>query len=136
MSEHPEFWHPRGIGRDGGFRCLVTGREVDLGPNIAGFVTSREAGLRIVRDVFNGKARLDYRETAPNRVQVKVGVIDETHTPVLDRLYMAVSLCAGMINPRIVLWAIDPVNNPGYMPHAYKIHQDLVRVRATLKDYA
>ena len=43
LIEGPEFWRPRGIGNGGG-NCFVTGEKVDLGPDVAGFVQTKEAG--------------------------------------------------------------------------------------------
>ena len=41
--------------------------------NISAFVESEEEGELIVEVFFNGYARLDYRESEPNWIQVKFG---------------------------------------------------------------
>lgn len=108
MSLEIERWKPRGIGSDC-VPCLLTGGPETLRPNISGFVESLEAGLRVV-ELFGGEqyARLDYRKSEPNWVQVKVGV-DNGYEGVLDRLMV---VCEdGYITPNRLAWAKYPANN-------------------------
>lgn len=118
MSDHPEFWSARGVGKDWNLVCLVTGEKCDLMPNASGFVTSREAGERVVA-LFNGRARLDFRRREPDWIQVKVGCLDE-HEAVLHRLCEASWACCGMLCENIVKWALDPVGCPGLEPKAMR----------------
>lgn len=78
---------PRGIGSDSVPACFVCGETSGSGcmDNIAAFVASKEEGERIVA-WFRGRARLDYREYEPNRIQVKVGVCKE-HREQLEQLF-------------------------------------------------
>lgn len=132
--DHPEFMNPRGIGSNGGWISLVTGESVDFGPDMACFV-SKEAGERIVKHL-DGRAYLDFRPSEPNWVQLKL-IVEEEHKPVLVRLYDALVVSEGMIRPRLLAWAIDPVNFPGYEPHALKALRDrrekLETIQSTLK---
>jgi hypothetical protein len=77
MGDVLERFNSRGIGQELNLPCFVSGRAVDdatsLKDNIAAFVTSKEAGERIVQ-MFDGLARLDYRPHEPKWIQVKVGV--------------------------------------------------------------
>lgn len=116
MTDHPECWQARGVGSEYNLVCLVTGKTADLMPNVSGFVQGREAGARVVA-LFNGRARLDFRKHEPDWVQVKVGCLPE-HEEVLHRLCAASWGCHGLLNERIVKWAIDPVQFPGGEPKA------------------
>ncbi len=84
-----EFFHPRGIGLDDCV-CFVCGTHDRDGKgntmlhNIAAFVECKASGERIV-SMFKKRARLDYREYEPDRVQVKVGACD-THLSNLKKL--------------------------------------------------
>ena len=111
--DHPEYWTLRGIGSDW-VPCMVTGKPEALRPNLSGFVTSKEAGERIVT-MFGGRARLDYRDYEPNWIQVKVGVNKE-YEEVLRRLERAVSESYNILSPEMIFWALDPVNYIGYTP--------------------
>jgi hypothetical protein len=77
----------RGIGRDHIDKCFCCHKKPDhYAPhNISGFVKSKEDGERIVEEVFDGYARLDYRDFEPNWIQVKVGTCDDCH-PALEEL--------------------------------------------------
>lgn len=135
-ADHPEYWSPRGLGSEWNLTCLVTGKEERLMPNISGFVRSKAAGERVVK-MFDGRARLDWRESEPNWIQVKVGVIEE-HKEVLVRLFDAVMTCEGMLTPEIIKWAIDPVKSRGYQPKALERIKALqegttIRAQATVK---
>lgn len=81
-----EFFSSRGIGTDSVPSCFACG--VDLSDtyvrNISAFVQCKEAGERVVA-MLRGRARLDYRELEPDRVQVKVGVCSK-HLINLERL--------------------------------------------------
>jgi hypothetical protein len=114
----PEFWTPRGIGNGHGV-CFVTGKAVSMGSDIAGFVRSREAGQRVV-DIFEGRARLDYREYEPNWIQVKICAVPE-HLDALKRIYDATSKNGGIVYRELVQWAADPVNCRGYEPRFLRI---------------
>lgn len=120
--EHPEYWRARGVGFGVG-TCLVTGETDVGGPDIAGFVSSREAGERVVA-LFGGRARLDYRDFEPNWIQVKV-VVKEEHKDVMTRLMSASSCCEGMLSPRMILWALHPVELPGCEPRLLRYVREL-----------
>lgn len=94
-----EVWKPRGIGSDYGLRCFVTGAERDLMPNISGFVTSKESGERVVA-MFGGLARLDFRPSEPNWIQVKVGALPE-HMSALQDLYRY-AVISGRVTPKAI----------------------------------
>jgi hypothetical protein len=129
--DHPEFFTPRGIGIDGGFPCLVTGVYLDCAANIAAFVVSREAGERVV-SMLGGRARLDFREYEPNWLQVKLGV-SKGHEAVLQRLYDATSSSGNVITPRMIAWALDPAECPGYQPYGLRrIDEMKSRVREAI----
>jgi hypothetical protein len=79
-----EHFFVRGIGSDitpGCFRC---GGLNGMYSNIAAFVQCKEAGERVV-EMFKTGARLDYRESEPDRVQVKIGAC-ESHKNNLEIL--------------------------------------------------
>jgi hypothetical protein len=76
-EEEGIFWQPRGIGSDYNLIDLVSGDTHDLVSNISGFALSKEDGERLVSEIFDGRARLDFREHEPNWIQVKVGCTDE-----------------------------------------------------------
>lgn len=83
-----EQFSPRGIGLDVTPGCFVCGghREGNgYDHNIAAFVESKEAGERVVQ-LFGGLARLDWRPTEPNWIQVKVGTCGD-HLKNLEQLY-------------------------------------------------
>jgi hypothetical protein len=75
---------PRGIGCDSCPGCFVCGGDTKLYSNIAAFVKSKEDGLQIVT-WFERGARLDWRDSEPNWIQVKIGACDK-HMPNLYRL--------------------------------------------------
>lgn len=88
---------PRGIGLDICPCCFICGAERrnpeanDYLHNIAAFVSSKEEGGKIAlwfsdyANVHNG-ARLDFRATEPDWIQLKVGACDK-HLPYLEMLY-------------------------------------------------
>jgi hypothetical protein len=79
-------FRPRGIGLDSVPACFVCGEPLHgYSPNIAAFVRSKEEGEEIV-SWFKGRARLDYRPSEPNWIQVKLGCCD-AHKPQLEQLY-------------------------------------------------
>jgi len=86
--EGGEFFSPRGIGMDRVPACFVCGRDQshNYSHNIAAFVQCKEAGERLVV-LFEGRARLDYRDFEPDRIQLKIGVCDthEKHLEELDK---------------------------------------------------
>lgn len=72
-----ETFHPRGLGLNW-IPCFICGREGPGGaaqPDCASFVDGKAGGERVVAlfERRNLRAKLDYRENYPNRVQVKVG---------------------------------------------------------------
>jgi hypothetical protein len=101
---------PRGIGLDVCPCCFVCGtQERNQGSNhylnnIAAFVDSKEEGEKIV-GMFNGKARLDYREREPNRIQLKVGACDK-HLPNLELLYNTTKENHGRIRQKNIIDAV------------------------------
>lgn len=80
-----EFFGSRGVGADWTPGCFVCGGKYDLRHNIAAFVQCMEAGDRVVA-MFATGARLDYRPSEPDRVQVKIGACDK-HRRNLDVLH-------------------------------------------------
>lgn len=66
---------PRGIGLDWTPGCMCCGGAHGLHNNVSFFVPSRETGEAIV-SLFKFGAFLDWRESEPNWVQVKVGACD------------------------------------------------------------
>ena len=81
-----EYFRSRGIGSDRIATCFVCGCNIseNYAANISAFVECKEAGERVVA-MFAGRARLDFREREPDRVQVKVGACQK-HQGNLDRL--------------------------------------------------
>jgi hypothetical protein len=81
---------PRGIGLDSCPGCFVCGTDLrseganHYMNNISGFVNSKEDGQQIVEWFLFG-ARLDYRESEPSWIQVKIGSCDQ-HLPNLQYL--------------------------------------------------
>lgn len=75
---------PRGIGMDECPCCFVCKQHGGLMDNIAAFVKSKEDGEKIVA-WFEHCARLDYRPSEPNWIQVKVGTCKE-YLPALEHL--------------------------------------------------
>lgn len=79
-GQHLKF-NPRGIGLDVCPYCFVCGaKERHPGANsylnnVAAFVASKDDGETIV-GWFAGKARLDFRPSEPNWIQLKVGACD------------------------------------------------------------
>lgn len=84
-----EFVHSRGIGLDS-VDCFICGTHDRDGQghtylhNIAVLVQCKTAGERVVA-MFPQGARLDYRESEPDRVQVKIGACN-LHLPYLRKL--------------------------------------------------
>lgn len=118
------YWQPRGIGSNGGWPCLVTGNFVPFGPDLSGFVASKEDGEAVV-EMFGGNAKLDFRPSEPNWIQVKVIVGDEQHRAVLQRLYDGVTILGGFLNPKVLAWALEPEAHPGYEPLALRTIREL-----------
>lgn len=86
--EGGDFFRSRGVGLDEVPSCFVCGadRSGEYSPNISAFVQCKEAGERVVCDLFQGRARLDFREHEPDYLQVKVGTCKE-HESYLDELH-------------------------------------------------
>lgn len=74
----------RGIGKEDNLSCFVCGQEESLMSNIAAFVKSKEEGSTIVT-WFGKGARLDWRPSEPEWIQVKVGACKK-HIENLKRL--------------------------------------------------
>jgi hypothetical protein len=83
-----EFFWSRGIGTDVTPCCFVASCAGWPRKNIAAFVQCKASGERVVA-MFGGRARLDFRESEPDRVQVKVGVCD-AHASTLALLDRAI----------------------------------------------
>ncbi len=58
-------------------RIKNTLQPTKLMTNVSWLVPSKEAGERIVKEMFGNQARLDYREHEPNWIQVKAGACPE-----------------------------------------------------------
>lgn len=65
-------FHARGIGSDHCPCCFVCGEGSGLMANLAAFVSTKADGEKVV-EWFGGRARLDYRPSEPDWIQVKVG---------------------------------------------------------------
>lgn len=92
-------FRPRGVGLDtcpGCFVCGAAKRSKDANDylnNVSGFVRTKEEGERIVQmfvvedgeDPNASRARLDFRPSEPNWIQLKVGACD-AHLPNLEAL--------------------------------------------------
>jgi hypothetical protein len=101
---------PRGLGSDACPGCFVCGTgKIGAGyemlDNFAAFVASKEEGEEIV-SWFGGRARLDYRSSEPNWIQVKVGACKK-HVPNLEQLYNASSVY-GRLRKKDITDAIQP----------------------------
>ena len=84
-----EFCTPRQLGNDVVPGCFVCGKRRGLYDNFAAFVKSKSIGERIVA-MFTYGARLDYRDSEPNWIQVKIGSC-EKHNENLKNLHRMVS---------------------------------------------
>jgi hypothetical protein len=98
-----EYFSPRGIGLDSTPGCFVCGGKDGLYDNVSGFVKCKAAGQRVVA-MFCSGARLDYRKSEPDYVQVKVGACKE-HLANLKALNTATSESGGIITQRFVDWS-------------------------------
>jgi len=86
-------FQPRGVGLDSVDYCYLCGskhrdnenKQKDYMNNIAAFVETKELGEEIVGWFIKG-ARLDYRPSEPNWIQVKIGSCDK-HLPNLKNLF-------------------------------------------------
>jgi len=97
-----EFFNSRGIGSDSIAMDFITGDPIEgpIAANIAAYVRSKKAGEHIV-DMFQGRARLDYREHEPNYIQVKVGVNVE-NTGALQLLHLMTQAAHCFINKDLI----------------------------------
>ncbi len=87
IDERPKTSEPFGVrpmGLDWTPGCFVCGGEEKLYSNVSGMVESKESGARVV-SMFPYGAWLDYRESEPDWIQVKIGACKE-HKPNLQRL--------------------------------------------------
>lgn len=109
----------RGIGMDNCPGCFVCGNPEpgSLLANLSGFVTSKEDGEAIVA-MFSAGARLDYRPSEPNWIQVKVGAC-EAHIKHLQELSHSISLHGYIIRQHVwdAVHYVPPVN-PAPVPAA------------------
>lgn len=80
VEAHMKKLTPKGIER-----IKNTLRPRELMTNVSWLVPSKDAGERIVKEMFNNQAFLDYREREPNWIQVKAGACPE-HEPNLKKL--------------------------------------------------
>lgn len=101
-----EYFGSRGIGMDYAPGCFVCGGGNSMYNNIAAFVHGKAAGERVVA-MFSQGARLDYRESEPDRVQVKIGACVE-HRTNLERLHTLTHEKEGIITTDIVSLATNP----------------------------
>lgn len=99
-----EFFASRGIGKDWNLPCFVCGVLMELSDNIAAFVRTKEAGERVV-EMFGGRARLDFREYEPDRIQVKVGAC-AAHASKLQALHTSTRAADCTLNNEIILRVI------------------------------
>jgi len=85
-EEGGDYFRPRQIGKDMVPSCFVCGadRKDTYSHNVAAFVQCKEAGERLV-ELFKGRARLDYRDFEPDRIQLKIGTCQD-HLPELEEL--------------------------------------------------
>jgi len=114
--------HPRSVGRNCGWPSLVTGKLVQLGPDLSLFVKSRADAYRLVdwvtpelddsslRAQRVDRAFVDYRTFEPKWLQVKL-IVEDEHEAVLHRLSSALHLRDGYLDAKLIQWAIDPANN-------------------------
>jgi len=85
LLENESFsFHSRGIGLDNTPGCFVCGGNQDLYNNMAAFVQTKDEGEKVAK-IFQTGARLDYRPSEPNWIQVKIGACKK-HLPNLERL--------------------------------------------------
>lgn len=100
-------WNLRDPGYNSGIPCFVTGVKPykteclrEVWPDLAGFVKTKKDGQAIV-DLFDGFALLDYRESEPDWIQVKVS-IDPPYIEALRALEKAVRDNDYMITREII----------------------------------
>jgi len=86
-EEGGEFFRSRGIGKEWGCPCFMCGGGEKFNSNIAAFVRTKAAGERVLTMLQN--SRLDYRESEPDWIQVKVGACKK-HYPNLEVLHKLV----------------------------------------------
>lgn len=130
----------RGVGSNGGWASLVTGKHVEFGPDLSLFVSSRADAYRLVDWVTPlepteeekaatpshshwhrvDRAKVDYRDFEPGWLQVKL-IAEEEHRAVLERLSEALHYRDGYLDEKLIRWAIDPTVNwntaKGYQSH-------------------
>lgn len=73
----------RGIGTDNCPGCFVCGGNPGSMSNIAAFVRSADDG-QLATQWFRGLARVDFRPSEPNWIQVKFGACDKHHKALSD----------------------------------------------------
>lgn len=131
----------RGVGSNGGWASLVTGKVVDFGPDLSLFVDSRSDAYRLVDWVTPGRpnaissddspdprwkmvdrAHVDFRPSEPQWLQVKL-IVEKEHEEVLQRLSSAIHYHDGYLDHAMIKWAIDPANNR--QPYGMRVN-DLV----------
>lgn len=96
---------PRGIGLDTCLSCFICGaskRHDEAGDylgNLSAFVRNKQEGEEIV-SWFTQGARLDFRPSAPDWIQIKVGACD-IHLPELNKLFELTS-AYGLIRRKMI----------------------------------
>jgi ribosomal protein L37AE/L43A len=95
-----EFFSSRGIGMDMTPSCFVCGGKSNMRSNITAFVHCKASGKRVVA-MFRKGARLDYRESEPDRIQVKVGACKE-HLQNLEHLDTTTRQSKGVITGAMI----------------------------------
>jgi hypothetical protein len=139
-------WSVRGIGSNSGWNSLVTGRKVDFGPDMSGFVESRASAYELAeifhpiiragsggpdysKEPYDDRCHIDFRGFEPDWLQVKV-IVEPEHRAVLERLYSAVLGRDKLICRNDVIWALDPESCPGYEPRGAMMERLLKEERA------
>lgn len=92
------------MGHGGGTSCL-SGEEVGCGDDVSGFVESKEQGEALVAMIGHG-ARLDFRPSEPNWIQVKM-VVEFGYKPYLENFIDAVAANGNMVTPELVTEWLD-----------------------------
>jgi hypothetical protein len=80
--------------------CFICGREIKNWGNLSAYVKTHESGKRIA-EMFNKEVLIDFKESEPNSVQVKVGTCAE-HIYHLILLNKLIKVNGGVINKTIV----------------------------------
>lgn len=87
-TENELMYIPRGIGLNWMSCFVCDGEDISLKSSMAAFAENKESGEKMV-ELFKSSgfhAKLDYRDSEPNWVQVKIGACKE-HQNMLENLY-------------------------------------------------